>query len=267
MSAPRRAGEKLFAACGAVITGTIVVLVLAPVVLTVLLSFSNDAAIQFPPQSWGVQRYLDLAASTKWLTALWLSVRLALTSATIAFVLGVGALLAIHRTRLPLRSWLEQAGIVSLLIPMSAYSVAMYSVFSQLGLLGSFLGLALAHAVLALPFIILVGSASMRGVPPDLELTAITLGASRARAWGGITLRLVTPALAGGFVMAFQTSFEEAVFVNFLGGPGLVTLPKAIFDSVQFGSDPVITAISASIVLISSVAVALPLALTRGARR
>jgi putative spermidine/putrescine transport system permease protein len=79
---------------------------------------------------------------------------------------------------------------------------------------------------------------------PDLDLVAMTMGASRARAWVGISLRLLAPTVVSGALLAFLTSFDEAVFANFLAGPGLVTLPKAIFDSVRLGIDPAITAIS-----------------------
>jgi ABC-type spermidine/putrescine transport system permease subunit II len=43
------------------------------------------------------------------------------------------------------------------------------------------------------------------------------------------------------------------VFVSFLSGPGLVTLPKAIFDSVRLGLDPAITAIAALLMAVTAV--------------
>ncbi|WP_103500375.1 MULTISPECIES: ABC transporter permease [Streptomyces] len=259
--------DRLLRWTGLVLTALAVLFVMAPVVLTVVLSFANDPGFSFPPESWGVQRWRDLAGQEKWWTALWLSARLGLASSLVALVVSVLALLAVHRSRLRFGQFLEQASLITLIIPISAYAVAMYAVFARYGLLGTFHGLVLAHATLSVPLVMLVGGAALRSVPVELELVAITLGAGRVRAWTGITLRLALPALAGGFVMAFQHSFEEAVLINFIGGPGLVTLPKAIFDSVQFGSDPVITAIAAAIVLASSALVAVPLALARGAKR
>ncbi|MDT0268844.1 ABC transporter permease subunit [Streptomyces sp. DSM 44915] len=265
-----RAGRVLDRALrglGVTVTVLAVLFVLAPVVLTVVLSFANDPGISFPPESWGTDRWTDLVTSEKWLTALGLSVRLGVCSALLTLLVSVLALLAIHRSRLRFGELLEGVSLITLIIPVSAYAVAMYAVFAQYELLGTFHGLVVAHAMLSVPLVMLVGGAALRGVPVELELVAITLGASRVRAWVGVTLRLALPALAGGFVMAFQHSFEEAVLINFIGGPGLVTLPKAIFDSVQFGSDPVITAIAAAIVLVSSTVVAVPLALARGAKR
>ena len=247
-------------------TALAVVAVIAPVLLTVVLSFSNDPYVQFPQETWGFDRYVELVQNPTWMQAFGLSALLALLTAVLTLVICVLALLAIYRTRLPGRRVLEGFSVVSIIIPISAFSVALYGVFAQYSLLATFSGLAIAHAVLAVPLVMLVCGATFRSIPIELELVATTLGAPRWRAWVGITLRLALPSLAGGFVMAFQTSFEEAVLVNFLGGPGLITLPKAIFDSVQFGSTPVITAIAALIVIVSSTLVAVPLASLRARR-
>jgi putative spermidine/putrescine transport system permease protein len=259
-----RVTDRILRGLGFTVIGVAVLLILAPVALTVILSFADDPQVTFPPQSWGVDRYVRLAQSEEWLSHLWLSVRLALTTAVVSVVVAILALLGIHRTRMPFGSWLEQSSIVPMILPISAYAVAMYGVFADFNLLGSFHGLVIAHSTIAVPFVVLIVGASLRSVPMELELVAVTLGAPRVRAWLGITLRLTVPALFAGFVMAFQRSFEEAVFINFLGGPGLVTLPKAIYDSVQWGYDPIITAIAASIVIITSAVVAIPLALSRG---
>lgn len=256
--------EHLVRIAGGVVVAVVSVLVLSPVVLTIVLSFSDDQAISFPPESWGVDRYVRLASSATWLTPLWLSLRLAAVSALCSVVVGVMFLMAVHRSRLPLRNALEQTSLVSLAIPSSAYAVAMYAVFAAYGLLGTFHGLVLANVVLALPFVVLVGGTALRSASEDIELVAFTLGAPRWRVWGGVTLRMLVPAFAAAGLMAFQQAFEESVFINFLGGPDLKTLPKAIFDSVQFGSDPIITAIASVIIVVSTAAIALPMAVSRG---
>ena len=249
---------------GFALTTLTVLLILAPVAITVLLSFGDDPQVTFPPRSWGLERYARLLVSEDWHEHLLLSVRLAVTTAVVASLVSLLALLAIHRTRMRLGSLVEQVSIVPMILPISAYAVAMYGVFADLGLLNTFHGLVVAHSVIAVPFVMLIAGAALRDFPMELELVAVTLGASRVRAWTGVTLRLIVPSLAAGFVMAFQRSFEEAVLINFLGGPGLVTLPKAIYDSVQWGYDPIITAIAATIVVVTSVVVAIPMSLSRG---
>lgn len=248
---------------GGVATGVFVVLLLVPAVLIVVLSFSGDSVFAFPPHSWGLRQYRTLFGDSKWGSAIWLSVKIAVPAVLLSVAIAVPAVLAIHRSRLPGRDVLQAAGVTSLIVPISAYAVAMYGVFVQFHLLGTLLGLIVANTVLALPLVLLVASAALSRVPVELELAAMTVGASRTRAWLGITLRLLTPAILAGSVLAFITSFDEAVFINFLGGPGKTTLPKAIFDSVRFGVDPVITAIATLLMVATSVLMLLALRLRR----
>jgi ABC-type spermidine/putrescine transport system permease subunit II len=103
----------------------------------------------------------------------------------------------------------------------------------------------LAHTLLALPLVVLVIGSAIQRVPGSLEDAALSLGAGRVRTTLDITLRLLLPAIAVAAVFAFITSFDDAVFVSFLAGPGFTTLPLEIFNSLQFGVDPAITAIAA----------------------
>jgi putative spermidine/putrescine transport system permease protein len=263
---PARPTERVFSVLTGLAIGIVIVVVLAPAVFAIVLSFSNDRAIGFPPQSWGIERYVDFLTSAKWIDPLLLSVRLALTSAALAVVVGLATLIAIHRSRMPFRGVLETVSLVSLVLPVSAYAVAMFIVYTVTGLRGSELGIVLMYAMLGLPMVVLIGGAAIRQLNGDTELVANVLGASKLRAWAGVSLPLLVPALVASFAAAFQLAFEEAVFIDFLGGPGLKTLPKAISDSVRYGSDPVITAIAATLVLVTTIFVAVPLGVSRGRR-
>lgn len=228
------------------------VFLIAPALLVFVLSFSGESFIRFPPQDWGLRQYETLFTDDKWLDAIWMSVKLAVPTAVLSVAIGLPAAFAMRRTRLPYRDLVQFLSLSSLLIPISAFGVALFGVFSELGLTATFRGMVLAHTVLAVPLVIVVLTTALARIPPELELIAMTLGASRLRAAFGITLRLLAPAIATAALFAFITSFDEAVLITFLGGPGLVTVPKAIFDSVRFGVDAVITAIAALTFVISA---------------
>ncbi|HRN29616.1 MAG TPA: ABC transporter permease subunit, partial [Terrimesophilobacter sp.] len=117
------------------------------------------------------------------------------------------------------------------------------------------------------PLVLLIAGTALSRIPRELDLVAMTLGATRTRAILGITLRLLTPAIATTGILAFLTSFDEAVLVNFLGGVGLITLPKAIFDSVRYGIDPSITAIAGTLILLSALLMALRAFIERKSRQ
>jgi ABC-type spermidine/putrescine transport system permease subunit II len=260
-------GDRLTAAASAAAVAATALLLLVPAVLVALLSFSEDRFFDFPPHAWGLHQYRTLFEDPRWGSALWLSVRIAVPVAVLAALVVVPALLAIHRSRLAFRGALQVGGIAGIVLPVSAYAVAMYGLYAQIGLLGTYWGLVLANLTLAVPVMLLVCSAAMSRIPVELELAAMVAGASRVQAWAAITVRLLFPAILAGGVLAFVTSLDEAVLINFLGGPGLETLPKAILDSVRYGLEPVIAAIAALLIVGTSLAMGLAAWLSRWGTR
>jgi ABC-type spermidine/putrescine transport system permease subunit II len=224
-----------------------------PVVFTVVLSFSNDPFLQFPPQEFGPRQYSAFFTSAYWTASVVKSIEIALPTAVLATAIGLPAVFAFNRTQLPFREGLELAGLSPFVIPGVAYAVAMYAMYAQLHLIGSTIGLILADTAIAMPFVIIIAGAAIKRVPRDLELVAMTLGASRTRALMGITFRLMLPGIGAAFLLAFIAAFDEATFVNFVGGPNLVTLPKAIFDSLRLGVDPLITAIATILMALTGI--------------
>lgn len=227
----------------------VVIFMVVPTVIVVLLSFSGDKFIRFPPQSWGSRQYETLLTSDEWLTPLTRSLGLGVTAAVLAVIIGLSAVMALYRTAAPGKELLQFLGLGPLLAPSVAYAVALYGLFADLRLLGSFFGLLMVHITMTLPFVLLIIGAAISRVPRELELAALSLGASRTRAWRDITLRLLLPALVASFIFAFIGSFDEAIVTSFLASIGFVTLPVEIFSSVRFGVDPVITAIATLLTL------------------
>lgn len=247
-----RTTDRIVRIVGGVFVSLAALILLIPAAMIALLSFSDDKFFRFPPESWGLRQYRTLLEDDTWSQAIRYSFEIALPTALICAAISIPAVLAIHRSQLPGRNSIQAAGITGIIIPVSAYAVAMYAVQAQFQIIGTYVGLLIANIVISLPLTLVVTAASMSRIPVALEQAAMTAGASRARAWWGITVRLLLPAILAGSVLAFIQSFDEAVFINFLGGPGQVTLPKAVFDSIRFGLDPVITAIATVLMVATS---------------
>jgi ABC-type spermidine/putrescine transport system permease subunit II len=262
---PRTVDRVSRAAVGLILWAAVIVM-LVPVIMIFLLSFSDQQFIAFPPTEWGFTQYQELfAPTTPWLPATYLSFRVAIPAAVLAVLVGVSAALAVGRTRMRGGMVLRFAGLSSLIIPASAYAVAVYGVYADVGLLGNYWGLVLIHAILAVPVVLLIVSAALDQIPVQLELAAMSLGARQRRVWMEITLRLAAPSLAAAFIFSFILSFDESVLVVFLGGADLVTLPAAVFAAVTVGLDPSITAIAT--LLMGATAVLMTIAGASGRRR
>jgi putative spermidine/putrescine transport system permease protein len=142
-----------------------------------------------------------------------------------------------------------------MIIPSIVTAVAMFLVFSKLGLTETRLGLILAHTVIALPLVIVSVLAALQRTDRSLELSARTLGAGPFRAFYTITLPLILPGVLTGAVFAFIASFDELVIAMFITGTKIVTLPKRMWDGIQYEIDPTSSAASTFIVLFTSVLV------------
>ena len=234
-------GLRAVAAAVPILVG---LLMIVPSVIVAVLSFSGDPFIKFPPRTWGLRQYVTLLTSSVWHDPFLRSLGVAAVSATVAVIAGVTATLALHRGGVPGRHLLQILGIGPLLAPGVAYAVALYSLFAWLGLLGTVQAIVLAHATVTVPFVFLITGSAITKVPRELELAALSLGASRFQVSRDVTLRFLAPAIGASFIFAFVASFDETVITAFLSGVGFITLPVAIFHSVRDGIDPVITAIA-----------------------
>ena len=255
-AAPGRAGNVLAAirhrassGVVAIVSTVLLIFLFAPAALVALLSFSDDTLLHFPPQRWGMHQYQAFFNSPEWIHALVLSLEIAVPAALLALIVGVPLTIAIYRTRVQAKPLLLVLGVAPLVLPGVSYAVAVYTVFARLHVVGNPIALVLVHATLGLPFVLLVVGTALQRIPDDLELVAMSLGASRQRAIVGITIRSLLPAVVGAFILAFITSFDEAVLVIFVSGPGLDTLPKAIYSSLKTGVEPLITAIATILML------------------
>ena len=114
----------------------VVVYMLAPTVIVTVLSFSATDFIKFPPADWGFRQYSAFFGSSDWVTPMLRSLAVAAAASVLATIAGLGAILALHRTRTRGRTAMQVLGIGPLLVPGVAYAIALYSLFSSLHILG-----------------------------------------------------------------------------------------------------------------------------------
>jgi putrescine transport system permease protein len=116
--------------------------------------------------------------------------------------------------------------------------------------------IAIAHITLGLAFVAVVVEARLAAFDRALEEAALDLGARPMRVFFTITLPLIAPALAAGWLLAFTLSFDDLVIASFTAGPGSTTLPMVIFSSVRLGVSPQINALATLILIAVAVLVA-----------
>ena len=117
------------------------------------------------------------------------------------------------------------------------------------------LTITIAHITLGMAYVAVVVAARLESFDRSLEEAALDLGARPFKVFAVITLPLIAPALAAGWLLAFTLSLDDLVIASFTTGPAATTLPMVIFSSVRMGVSPQINALATLILLLVAVVV------------
>lgn len=238
-----------------------------PILVIVILSFSSAAYLTFPPPAFGLRWYRDYLGSEQWLAATWLSLSVAASVVVLSTVLGTLAALGLARLPPLLRSLAAALILSPMIVPVIVVAIGIYYAYSRYGLVGTPVGLVLAHTCLAVPFVVVSVGASLAGFDRRLAQAALSLGATPWGTFRQVTLPLIRSGVLVGALFAFITSFDELIVALFLSGSGAVTLPRRMWDDLRFEIDPTIAAVSTlTIALTALLAAMIHLARQRSAR-
>lgn len=225
------------------VTALVFLFLMLPLAIVFPISFSSSPYLRFPPPGWSLRWYRAYIEDPVWIDATLRSLKIAGTATVLAVVMGTLLAFSIVRGRYRGRSLLNQVAVLPMIVPSIVYSIAVYGLFAQLKLIGLWPGIALAHAVLAIPYVTIIVAAGLRTFDLAQEQAAMGLGASRLTAVWRVTMPQIRPSLVSAAFLAFIASFDELVVAMFLGGSNM-TLPKKIFDNIMMEIDPTIAAVS-----------------------
>jgi putative spermidine/putrescine transport system permease protein len=242
-----------------------------PNMIVVPISFTRHPVfLSFPGQGLTMQNfqsYFGMVGATRYGAGQWLPATMtSLVVATFVVLLSVplGSLAAygLIRGNFSGKGFITYLIISPLVIPVIITAVAIFMFFSRymrfmtgsMVSVGPFhlpLGFVVAHTILALPYVVVIVSATLRGMDPLLENAAMSLGASRLTMLRRVVLPLMVPGIAASAFFAFLTSFDELVIALFLSTPRVMTLPKRMWDGIRFEVDPTIAAVSTVLVFLT----------------
>lgn len=226
-----------------------------PICILVIYSF-NASRLVTVWGGWSVQWYAELARDAAILEAAGVTLRIAAVSATFAAVLGTFAAVAlVGRARVPGRALFSGLVYAPIVMPEVITGLSLLLLFVALEVERGFWTVTIAHTTLTMCFVAIIVRARLAGFDRSLEEAAMDLGAPPLATFVRITLPLIWPAVASGWVLAFTLSFDDLVIASFTTGPGATTLPIRIYSEVRLGVKPTINAIST--VMIGLVAISL----------
>jgi putrescine transport system permease protein len=214
-----------------------------PIVILVIYSF-NASRLVTVWGGWSLRWYRELFNDSAMLEAAWMSFRVAAAAATIATVLGTLAAVTLSRGG-SFRGRTLFSGMLyaPLVMPEVITGLSLLLLFVALNAERGFWTVTIAHTTLTMCFVAVVVQSRLASIDRSLEEAAMDLGCGPAQAFLAVTLPLIIPAIAAGWMLAFTLSLDDLVIASFTTGPGSATLPIRIYSEVRLGVKPEINAI------------------------
>ena len=215
-----------------------------PLLVVLPLAFNASPFLTYPMTGVTLDWFHAVFTREPWMPAFFNSLRVGLGAAALAVVIGglaaTGTMLSGRFGQIVLSGLF----LSPLVIPSVVLGVAFAHAFGQAGLGGGYLSLVLAHAILGAPLVFLSVISALKGLDPELEWAAASMGASRFHRFRTVTLPLAAPGFLTGALFAFITSFDEVVVALFLAAPQSMTLPIALFAGLRDRLEPTIVAVA-----------------------
>jgi len=231
-------------------------------ILTLMVQSFNESQLATDWGGFSLRWYGELFENRQVKEALWLSIRIAIISATFATLLGTCAGMALARFR-KFRGRRLFSGMVAapLVMPEVITGLSLLVLFIAMeDLVGWPAGrgistITIAHITFSMAFVAVIIQARLAGHDNSLEEAAQDLGARPLRVLVDITLPLMVPGMLAGWLLAFTLSFDDLVISSFVSGPGANTLPMYIYSRVKLGVKPDINALAAIIICLVAIGV------------
>jgi len=216
---------------------------LAPIVIVCVLSFSGEGYLRFPPSSFSLKWFDIFFGDTRWRQSLVSSTLIALVACVIAYALVRGEMRA--------KKLILSLMLAPIIVPTVITAIAMYFLTAKMGVVGNMLWIGFCHAVVALPIVLLILLAALQGVDVNLERAALSLGASRSRVFFKVVVPIALPGVMSAALFAFLASFDELVISLFLAGARAQTLPVRIWNSLHLEIEPVVAAAATFLIAVT----------------
>lgn len=230
---------------------------LMPLLAVVPVSFTPTRFLAMPEGEWSLRHYRQLIENPAWGESVLMSIRIGLVSSVISTILAVMFGLGIWMLRPRFAAVLVGMVLVPMVVPPVVSALTLYflliglSRFNELVGYDTWLGVALAHVVMIVPFAVVLILVALGQVDRRIDLAARGLGASL----GQRAFRIILPNIKFGILTAallsFVLSWEEIGVTLFVSSVNVITLPRRMWMGLRDNIDPAIAAVSVVLIVLT----------------
>jgi ABC-type sugar transport system permease subunit len=210
----------------------------APIVWMFIASLQPFQALAQQPPALTLNLWLDgyqiIAADSRWLGSLAVSLQTALLTAVFVIVLAAPPAYALARFDLPGKSTTLALLILVQMVPAIVMAIPVLRIFQILGLTDTVTALVIVNVAFWLPLIIWLLRNFFLEVPVSLEKAARIDGCSRLGTLFRVTIPAARPGLAAASILILIGTWNEFLFAVILGNRNAVTITRLITGIQNF---------------------------------
>ena len=229
----------------------VIVFLIAPIAVIIPMSFGTNSYLEFPPTGFTVQWYARYFNDPGWLQPTVFSLQIGLLAALVSGALGTMCALGARRFKPGPAAGLRALILAPIIMPNIVFAIGAFFLLARLQMLGTLWAFVLAHSVLALPFVFLTVNGRIQTFDDTLETAARSLGATWWDTFRLVTFPIILPSVMTGVLFAFIISFDESVVSYFISDTRDKTLPRRLFENLEYSVTPVVAAVSSLLIGVS----------------
>jgi putrescine transport system permease protein len=190
-----------------------------PILLLVIYSF-NESKLVTVWGGWSTKWYASVFENESIMNAAWVTLRVALVSATIATILGtLAAIVLVRFGRFKGQTVFSGLIFAPLVMPEVITGLSLLLLFVAIGLDRGFWTVVIAHITFAMCFAAVVVQSRLLDFDKSVEEAAMDLGATPVNTFFQVTLPIIAPAVISAWLLAFTLSLDDLVIASFATGP------------------------------------------------
>ncbi len=228
----------------------------APLLIIILYSFNDASVASFPIEKFSLKWYHVMWENESLFEAMHNSIWVAITSTTLAVLIGVPAAYALNKYEYFFKETLKKIILTPITLPGIITGVAMLSFYPLIGLNISLTAVIIGHTTFLLAIVVSLMLNRFMQLDPFLEQAAFDLGATPISAFFHVILPNIRMALIGAILLCLVLSMDEIPVSYFLTARDN-TLPMEIYGMMRRGVTPEVNAISTLVFLFSSATILL----------
>ncbi len=209
----------------------------------------NGTSGRYASGSW--DWFKDVWNNAQWVIAMKNSFFIGIIATMVATVLGTIAAVGLSSPNMPYRTLITSLLISPMIVPVVITATGAYFFLAKIGLVKTYVGVILTHAMLGIPFVIITVTATLQSFDRNLIRAAESLGANWYTTFFKVVLSLIIPGMVSGALFAFVTSFDEVVAVLFIADIEQRTIPRQMWSGIREQISPTILAVATILIAIS----------------